>query len=294
VGISAELPSGPRGTSNLDYPSFFDFLMNECEAYEKIPGDRFNIDACGVNIDEVAATHGTFLKDLDLFDHIEFGISSKDARTMTIGTRKLIELSFLALLDSGIDYRGKNIGAYMASVAHDVWMISGEVGYTSRGSLAYFPSMIANRVSYHLDLRGPSIPTDTACSSSLSAFHLAVQAVRNGECDAALVGGCQFIDWLAYSQGGILAPDGKCKPFDASANGFSRGEGAVVVVIKPLDKALLDHDHIYATVRYLLMIHRLSFSFFTDSRYWHQFVRFTRSCKLPCSLCSERCNAESL
>ncbi|KAG2097390.1 hypothetical protein BD769DRAFT_246669 [Suillus cothurnatus] len=253
VGISAELPSGPHATGNLDYQSFFGFLMNEHESYEKIPGDRFNIDALkGINIGEVAATHGAFLKDLDLFDHIEFGVSSKDARMMTIGTRKLIELSFLALLDSGIDYRGKNIGAYMASVAHDAWMISGEDETEARGSLAYSPSMIANRVSYHLDLRGPSIPTDTACSSSLSAFHLAIQAVRNGECEAALVGGCQlnhrFMDWLAYSQGGILAPDGKCKPFDASANGFSRGEGAVVVVIKPLDKALLDHDHIYATV----------------------------------------------
>ncbi|KAG1725077.1 acyl transferase domain-containing protein [Suillus paluster] len=242
VGISAELPSGPHGTNNLDYPSLFDFLMNEHQAYENIPTDRFNIDALkGVNIGEVAATQGAFLKDLDLFDHIEFGISSKDARMMTIGTRKLIELSFLALLDSGIDYRGKNVGAYMASVAHDAWMISGEDENEARGSLAYSPSMIANRVSYHLDLRGPSIPTDTACSSSLSAFHLAVQSIRNGECDAAVVGGY----WLAYSQGGILAPDGKCKPFDASANG---GEGAVVVVIKPLDKALIDNDHIYATI----------------------------------------------
>ncbi|KAG2115628.1 hypothetical protein DEU56DRAFT_932582 [Suillus clintonianus] len=238
VGISAELPSGPHGTSNLDYQSFFDFLMNEHQAYEKIPEDRFNIDALkGVNIGEVAATHGAFLKDLDLFDPIEFGISSKDARMMTIGTRKLIELSFLALLDSGIDYRGKNIGTYMAGVAHDAWMISGEDETEARGSLAYSLAMIANRVSYHLDLRGPSIPTDTACSSSLSAFHLAIQAIRNGE----------FVDWLAYSQAGILAPDGKCKPFDSSANGFSRGEGAVVVVLKPLDQALLDHDHIYAT-----------------------------------------------
>lgn len=84
----------------------------------------------GVNIGEVGATHGAFLKHSDLFDHIEFGISSKDARMMAVGTRKLIELSFLALLDSGMDYRGKNIGAYMASVAHDAWMISGEVDDT--------------------------------------------------------------------------------------------------------------------------------------------------------------------
>ncbi|OJA18266.1 hypothetical protein AZE42_05820 [Rhizopogon vesiculosus] len=245
VGISADLPSGPHGTENLDYQSFFDFLINEHQAYEKIPSDRFNIDSVeGVNVGEVAVTHGAFLKDLDLFDHIEFGISSKDARMMVIGTRKLIELSFLALVDSGMDYRGKNIGAYMASVAHDAWMISGEDETEARGSFAYVPAMVANRVSYHLDLRGPSIPTDTACSSSLSAFHIAMQAIRNGECEAALVGGY----WLAYIQGGILAPDGKCKPFNASANGFSRGEGAVVVVLKPLEQALIDHDHIYATV----------------------------------------------
>lgn len=83
--------------------------------------------------------------------------------------------------------------------------------------------MTANRVSYHLDLVGPSIPVDTACSSSLTATHLAVQAIRSGDCDAAVVGGVQlnhrFVDWVQYSQGGILAPDGKCKPFDVSANG---------------------------------------------------------------------------
>ncbi|KAG2119200.1 hypothetical protein DEU56DRAFT_137340 [Suillus clintonianus] len=131
-----------HGTSNLDYTSFFDFLMNERQAYEKIPGDRFNIDALkGVNIGEVADSHGAFLKDLDLCDHIEFGISSKDARMITIRTRKLIELSFLALLDSRIDYRGENTSAYMASVAHDAWMISGEVCDTCLMSSWLTPSI---------------------------------------------------------------------------------------------------------------------------------------------------------
>lgn len=83
--------------------------------------------------------------------------------------------------------------------------------------------MIANRISYHLDLVGPSVPVDTACSSSLTATHLAVQSIRNGDCEAAVVAGIQLnhrlIDWMQYSQGGILAPDGVCKPFDESANG---------------------------------------------------------------------------
>ena len=83
--------------------------------------------------------------------------------------------------------------------------------------------MVANRVSYHLDLRGPSLALDTACSSTLYTTHLAVQALRNGECEAAVVGGAQinhrFSEWVLYSQGGVLSPDGKCKPFDTSANG---------------------------------------------------------------------------
>lgn len=151
--------------------------------------------------------------------------------------------------------------------------------------------MIANKISYHLDLRGPSIPVDTACGSSLTAFHLAVQALRAGECEAAVVGGCQLnlrydllsgniefasdssmlsrlADFVQYSQGSVLAADGKCKPFDASADGyvcsakmdairrahdaslrFSRGEGAVAVVLKPYEAALRDGDYIYGNVR---------------------------------------------
>ncbi|KAJ8518631.1 hypothetical protein ONZ45_g4321 [Pleurotus djamor] len=112
--------------------------------------------------------------------------------------------------------------------------------------------MVANRVSYHLDITGPSVPTDTACSSTSAAFHLACNSLRAGDCEAAIVGGCQlnlgFVDWFHYSEGGLLANDGKCKPFDASANGFSRGEAVVAIVLKPLDAAIKDNDHIYATV----------------------------------------------
>ncbi|KAI0068519.1 ketoacyl-synt-domain-containing protein [Artomyces pyxidatus] len=253
VGIAAELPSGQWSPENLDYSSFFQFLLESGEAYEKIPGERFNISTLkGNGIGQVLTDTGAFLKDLKLFDHLEFGITSRDARFMPLSTRKLIELSFLGLLDSGIDYRGKNVGCYMAGIAHDMFALSGHDDAEARGSFAGGPAMIANRVSYHLDLRGPSIPVDTACSSTLFTTHLAVQALRNGECDAAVVGGCQinhrFAEWLVYTQGGVLSPDGKCKPFDVSADGFGRGEGAVVVVLKPLQKAIEDNDKIYATI----------------------------------------------
>lgn len=110
------------------------------------------------------------------------------------------------------------------------------------GAFSYSPAMIANRISYHLDLRGPSVPIHTACSSTLYATHIAIQALRNGECEAAVVGGAQinhrsvqhttsiphstdigvsrFAEWVSYTHGGILSPDGKCKPFDVSANGL--------------------------------------------------------------------------
>ncbi|KAI0060607.1 polyketide synthase [Artomyces pyxidatus] len=253
VGIAAELPSGHWSSTNLNYDSFFQFLLESGEAYETIPAERFNIMALkGHGVGQVLSDTGTFLKNLKLFDYLEFGITSKDARAMSLSTRKLIELSFLSLVDSGIDYRGRNVGCYMSGVAHDIYAVSGQDDAEAKGSFASAPSMLANRVSYHLDLRGPSIPIDTACSSTLFATHLAVQALRNGECDAALIGGCQinhrFAEWLFYTQGGVLSPDGKCKSFDASANGFGRGEGAVAMVLKPMDEALADGDKIYASI----------------------------------------------
>ncbi|TFY60143.1 hypothetical protein EVJ58_g5333 [Rhodofomes roseus] len=252
-GIAAELPSGSWSSTNLDHKSFFEFLLSGGEAYEKVPIERFNIHTIkGSGTGQVVTDTGAFLKDIGLFDHVEFGITSKDARLMPLGTRKLIETTFLALLDSGVDYRGRNVGCYMSGVDQDLFSVSGHDDAEVRGSFAWGPAMVANRVSYHLDLRGPSLALDTACSSTLYTTHLAVQALRNGECDAAVVGGAQinhrFSEWVLYSQGGVLSPDGKCKPFDASANGFGRGEGVVSIVLKPLDAALRDNDKIYATI----------------------------------------------
>ncbi|TFK84686.1 ketoacyl-synt-domain-containing protein, partial [Polyporus arcularius HHB13444] len=253
VGIAAQLPGGGFADGDLDYTTFFDFLLQRGEAYGDIPKERFNAQYLrGTSVGKVHASAGSFLKDIDQFDYLEFGVTAKDAQLMPLSARKLIELSFVALQDSGIDYRGKNVGCYMSGVAHDMFAVSGHDDAEAKGSFAYAPSMLANRVSYHLDLRGPSLPVDTACSSSLYATHLAVQALRNGECEAALVGGSQinhrFSEWLTYTQGGVLSPDGKCKPFDVTANGFGRGEGIVVIVLKPLEAALRDDDHVYATI----------------------------------------------
>jgi acyl transferase domain-containing protein/aryl carrier-like protein len=253
VGLAAELPSGTTSTTNLDVNEFYEFLLNKSESYEKMPADRFNIDKLkGRGLGQITTDIGSFLKDIKVFDHLEFGVTKKDALCMPIAVRKLIETTFRALLDSGIEYRGKNVGCFMAGVSHEPVQIGGHDDMQLTGSFAGGFANMANRVSYHLDLRGPSIPSDTACSSSLVVTHLAVQALRNGECEAAVVGGAQlnhrFTEWPLYCQGGILAPDGKCKPFDAGADGFSRAEGVVSMVLKPLDAAIRDNDKIYATI----------------------------------------------
>ncbi|KAJ7695179.1 hypothetical protein B0H17DRAFT_1198868 [Mycena rosella] len=236
VGIAAELPSGEHSTTNLNHEAFHEFIMQEKDAYIKIPAERMNIDAWeGRGVGQTRVTRGSFLKDVGLFDATEFGIGSKDARGMAVGTRRLIELSFLALLDSGIDYRGRSVGCYAAATAYSITTFADPAEFESPMSLA-----------------GPSIPVDTACSSSAVALHMAVQDIRSGACEAAVVGGCQLnlkpSEWAAYSQAGIIAPDGVCKPFDAGGNGFARGEGAVVIVLKPLDQAIKDGDHIYGSI----------------------------------------------
>ncbi|KAL6298480.1 hypothetical protein BKA93DRAFT_830667 [Sparassis latifolia] len=271
VGISAELPSGSYLNANLDHESFYQFLIDRGQSYERLPSSRFNINAWkGNGLAEIHVDQGSFLKDIDMFDNVEFGISTRDARYMAPVTRRLLENCFLALLDSGIDYRMKNVGCFTSGNSFDLTNVSEPDEYDARGTFSGLPAMVANRISNHLDLLGPSLPTDTACSSTLTALHLGVQAILTGDCEAAIIGGCQlnhrylliflasllhpfitrlsFLDWFTYSQGGLLSHSGICKPFDSSADGFARAEGCVAIVIKPLEQALKDHDRIYATV----------------------------------------------
>ncbi|KAJ7842961.1 polyketide synthase [Mycena olivaceomarginata] len=230
VGISAEFPSGTFSETNFDHQSFFDFLLTGQDATERVPRERFNIDGWqGSHLGQVLPEEACFLKNVDLFDHFEFGISAKDAVALGVGTRKLVEHAFLALLDSGIDSRSQNVGVYSSAVAFDILSAADADEFDARDGFGGGAAAVANRISYHLDLLGPSIP-----------------------CEAAVIGGSQinhrFLDWISYSQWSILSPGGKSIPFDASADGFGRGEAVVVMVIKLLENAIRDGDKIYATV----------------------------------------------
>ncbi|KAJ7087152.1 hypothetical protein C8R44DRAFT_991421, partial [Mycena epipterygia] len=246
VGLAAQLPSGTSSTADLDYASFWDFLIAGKKAYEPLenifpdfipPGSQVQLPA-----------QGAFLKNATSFDNISLGISTKDARVIPYSARRLLDLSFQALLDSGIESRHRKIGCFMSgNIA-----LQGETAIDTDGSFSHASFSVANRISYVLDLTGPSVYLDTACSSSLTALHLAIGAIERGDCAAALVGAAQInrdpFHWMSYVQSGVLSVDGMSNPLDAAAAGFGRGEGAVVLVLKPLKDAIRDHDRVYSVV----------------------------------------------
>ena len=201
---------------------------------------------------------GSFIDDVDKFDPQFFGISPLEAELMDPQQRVFLEVAWKTIEDAGYrasDLKKSNTGVFAGTASNDYLEILLGAGrqydaYTPTG-LAH--AVLANRVSFLLDLRGPSEAVDTACSSALVAVHRAAQAIRSGECDMALTGGVQLLLtpqlFIAFSQGGFMAPDGRCRTFDKSASGFVRGEGAGAVLLKRLDRAIADGDHIYAVLK---------------------------------------------
>jgi natural product biosynthesis luciferase-like monooxygenase protein len=201
---------------------------------------------------------GGFLEQVDQFDPYFFGISPREAARMDPQQRLLLEVAWEALEDAGqaperLD--GTRTGVFIGISNYDygqLQFIDPKLSdpYAGTGGAL---SIAANRLSYVFGFRGPSMAIDTACSSSLVAVHLACQSLYNGECELALAGGVNVILSPAvtvnFTKAGFMAPDGRCKAFDARANGYVRGEGAGVVVLKPLSQALADGDPIYAVIR---------------------------------------------
>lgn len=171
----------------------------------------------------------------------------------------MLEVTWEALDDAGIAGRaaGGSVGVYVGGFVVDQSVI-GVVGpalfHTDMHTLTSASyTMLSNRIAYALNLVGPAITVDTACSSSLVSFHLACQGLENGDCDVALAGGVNVMlqpeTFVLMCKGSFLAADGRCKSFDAAADGYGRGEGAGMVVLKKLDAAVRDGDRIYAVVK---------------------------------------------
>ena len=206
---------------------------------------------------KLSNAQGGFLDQIDGFDSQFFGIAPREADRIDPQHRLLMEVAWEALEAAGqpiAQLSGSETGVFMGISSQDYAQLQSHTSevdaYTATGNAH---SMAANRLSYLLNFQGPSMAVDTACSSSLVAVHLACQSLRTGECDLALAGGVNLMLsptlTIALSQAGMLSPDGRCKTFDASADGYGRGEGCGVVVLKPLKRALAAGDPILAVIK---------------------------------------------
>jgi phthiocerol/phenolphthiocerol synthesis type-I polyketide synthase E len=257
VGMSVRLP-GAR--------TLREFWENLCCGVESITFFSRE-DLVAASIDPALVNHPNYvparaiLPDLEEFDSAFFGLSPREAALVDPQQRVLLECAWEALEDSGCTreaesrlcgvYAGTGVNGYLL---HNIW--------TDRSlfeSIGGFQIMLGNdkdfcatRISYKLNLNGPSLSVQTACSTSLVAVHLACQALLQGECDLALAGGCSaFVPQRSgymYEQGMILSPDGHCRPFDAQASGTVPGSGAAMIVLKRLEDALKDRDCIQAVI----------------------------------------------
>jgi acyl transferase domain-containing protein/acyl carrier protein len=255
VGIGCRFPraDGPD--------AFWQLVRDGGDAITEVPADRWN--AAALHSDDPRAPGrmttrwGGFIDGIDRFDAGFFGITPREAPFVDPQQRLLLEAAWEAFEDAGIPpdrLAGTATGVYVGIGTHDYsligWSDHRAIGaYTGAGTSA---SIAANRVSYVLDLRGPSMAIDTACSSSLVAVHLACQGLWNDEATLAVAGGVNAIllpvGTIGLSKAGAMAPDGRCKVFDARADGYVRSEGVGTVVLKRLSQATADGDRVYATI----------------------------------------------
>ncbi|WP_086664533.1 type I polyketide synthase [Lentzea kentuckyensis] len=245
VGIGCRFPGAP------DVQSFWELLVEGRDAITEVPRQRW--DAAS----SAGPGYGGFLDHVDEFDARFFGISAREAQRMDPQQRLLLEVAWECVEDAGTAptaLAGSDVGVFIGISSNDYATLpSGRHDdpdlHTATGNAH---AIAANRLSFLLDLRGPSIALDTACSSSLTAVHLACQSLREHECGLALAGGVNLmlspVLTTAFAKGRILAPDGRCRVFDDDANGYVRGEGAGIVYLKPLSRALADGDRVYATI----------------------------------------------
>ncbi|AGC45622.1 polyketide synthase [Myxococcus stipitatus DSM 14675] len=257
IGMACRFPGGAS-----DPESFWHVLRDGVDAVTEVPSSRWTQEEaarCGPEAREKpGARWGAFLDEVDRFDAEFFGISPREAHRMDPQQRLLLEVAWEALEDAGQDVSkltGSRTGVFAGVYNDDYAKL--ELGTPSDQDASSVTgtinSVVAGRLSYLLDLQGPCMVVDTACSSSLVALHLASQSLRAGECSMALAGGVNLIlsphSSLRVARGDALAPDGRCKTFDARANGFVRGEGCGVLVLKRLSDALAAGDPILALLR---------------------------------------------
>ncbi len=259
IGLGCRLPNGIH-----DPEAFWRLLRDGVDAVKEFPRDRWDVDAYydpdPNKPGKMVTKWGAFLDEVDKFDPHFFGISPREAASMDPQQRLLLEVVWEALEHAGQapdKLLNTRTGVFLAMCKVDYAQLMLKQNdpalldtYYASGN-AY--STAAGRISYVLGLQGPCLTVDTACSSSLVVVHLACQSLRNGESRVAIVGGVNLVlspdNTITFSKSNMLAADGRCKTFDAAADGFVQGEGCGVIVLKRLSDALADGDRVLALIR---------------------------------------------
>ncbi|MFC6084323.1 SDR family NAD(P)-dependent oxidoreductase, partial [Sphaerisporangium aureirubrum] len=256
VGVACRLPKAP------DPGAFWRNLRDGVDAITEVPAGRWDGDAFHdpdpAALGKAVARHGGFVDGVELFDAGFFGIAPREAEAMDPQQRLMLELSWEALEHARIvpaSLAGSRTAVFVGAIRDDYALLldrHGAEAITQHTVTGTNRGIIANRVSYTLGLRGPSVTVDTAQSSSLVAVHLACASLHDGEADVAIAGGVHLNlvpeGVVGAAKFGGLSPDGRCHTFDARANGYVRGEGGAAVVLKPLRRALADGDPILCVI----------------------------------------------
>ena len=256
IGMAFRFPGGAN-----DEDSMWRMLNEGKHGISRIPEDRWPVEELQHPKRSEPGRSVTFaagvLSQIDQFDAVFFGISPREAAWLDPQQRLLLEMSYEAMEDAGVkstSLAGSRCGVYIGISGMDYGQhalddLASMTAYSMTGNTL---SIAANRLSYVFDLHGPSMAVDTACSSSLVALHQACQALRHGEIPMALAGGVSLLmhpySFIGFSHASMLSANGQCRPFDATANGYVRGEGGAVLLLKPLLQAQKDGDTIHAVI----------------------------------------------
>lgn len=253
IGIDAKFPMA----NNIE--EFWKNLVDGRDCIEEIPKSRWDIDEYYSpdknKFGTMYSRWGGFIEGIDTFDPLFFSISPPEAEIMDPQERVFLQCAYNAMANSGYTrdkWQDCRVGVYVGLMYGQYQLMDGKVDDKTI-SLSSTYASVANRVSYHLNLTGPSIVLDTMCSSSLTTVHIACESIKSGECDYAIAGGVSLSihpnKYIFLSQQKFLSSDGKCRSFGAGGDGYVPSEGVGAVVLKSLDQAIADGDHIYAVIK---------------------------------------------